>query len=307
MSEVDDVADSAMDALKALGGSGQAFDDAPALGGRFWRSQERIVHPRRTASVTPAGLHLGCGLATIEADGAELGGFRFHGAGLTAMICPPGEGAFVSRLPAQTARAAGLFVAWADLRTIAGGPLAGLMEELSARRRLQAVAAPSVAAVARLCAPFDPWYQGAARALAAEARALDLAALVLGSLAAGPGAGPASRHRHARKASAARDLLDGRLDDPPTLDALARAVGLNVRSLTEAFRASFGCSIAAYVTTRRLDTAALLLEQGMGPTEAAHRVGYSPTHFSVAFRRQFGVAPGRFCAAARPKSPPTKP
>jgi len=37
-----------------------------------------------------------------------------------------------------------------------------------------------------------------------------------------------------------------------------------------------------------------LLRQGMRPTEVAYRVGYSPTHFATAFKRQHGISPSRW-------------
>ncbi len=93
---------------------------------------------------------------------------------------------------------------------------------------------------------------------------------------------------------AARAMLMAALQDPPSLAALARAVGLNPRKLTRCYRAVFGASVYADLQELRLQQAFRLLADGeIGVSQAAYRVGYSPAHFSVAFRKRFGVSPGR--------------
>ncbi|WP_449221217.1 helix-turn-helix domain-containing protein [Tistrella mobilis] len=99
---------------------------------------------------------------------------------------------------------------------------------------------------------------------------------------------------------AARELLLRDLAAPPSVPDLARAVGLNARKLGRGFQALFGSPVYAFVKTRRLDEARRLIEdEGLGIAEAAWRVGYSPAHFSTAFRKHHGLPPSAACDRRR--------
>lgn len=90
----------------------------------------------------------------------------------------------------------------------------------------------------------------------------------------------------------ARDLLVQRLQSPPSLAELSLAVGINVRKLKSGFQQVFGASVYSYLQELRLETAYRLLVEGeMNVSSAAYHVGYAPAHFSVAFRKRFGVSP----------------
>jgi len=90
----------------------------------------------------------------------------------------------------------------------------------------------------------------------------------------------------------ARDVLDGRLDNPPDLPELARLAGTSVSALRKGFKSVFGLPVAAYTRKRRLEQAHQLLERGLSVTEVAHRFAYdSPANFSTAFKRQFSYPP----------------
>ena len=91
----------------------------------------------------------------------------------------------------------------------------------------------------------------------------------------------------------AREILDARLDDPPSLDELARAIGTNVRALKQGFKACFGDTVFGYVLEQRMQLARRLLEQGgMSVALVAQRVGYgASSNFTTAFRRRFGMPP----------------
>ncbi|STQ45969.1 Bacillibactin transport regulator [Ewingella americana] len=80
--------------------------------------------------------------------------------------------------------------------------------------------------------------------------------------------------------------------NPPTLAELALSVGMNTRKLTVGFRRLFGESVFEYLQSLRLETAWQMLTAGdVSVSTAAYQVGYSPAHFSVAFRKKFGVSP----------------
>ena len=89
----------------------------------------------------------------------------------------------------------------------------------------------------------------------------------------------------------ARDYLISDLTNPPTIDWLAKQVGLNHSKLKKGFKQIFGKSIYAYYLTERMNKAKqLLIENSV--TETAIMLGYSNiSHFSSAFRKQFGVLP----------------
>lgn len=97
--------------------------------------------------------------------------------------------------------------------------------------------------------------------------------------------------RDERRVLMARDRLLQDLADPPTIADLARETGLNQFKLKRGFKALFGCGIYALFQRERMDQARLLLRTH-GVTETAMLLGYSnASHFSTAFRKQFGVLP----------------
>lgn len=90
---------------------------------------------------------------------------------------------------------------------------------------------------------------------------------------------------------AARDRLLRDLDAPPTIAELSRETGLNQLKLKRGFKQIFGSSIYALFQRERMDRARQLL-QDHDVTETAMLLGYSNvSHFSSAFRKQFGVLP----------------
>ncbi|ARM03785.1 AraC family transcriptional regulator [Burkholderia pseudomallei] len=91
---------------------------------------------------------------------------------------------------------------------------------------------------------------------------------------------------------AASGILTRDLQAPPTLDALCARVGMNPRKLTAGFRKVFGASVYAYLQEYRLRTAhEMLCAEDANVSTVAYRVGYSPAHFSIAFRKRYGISP----------------
>ncbi|BAU12333.1 transcriptional regulator, AraC family [Leptolyngbya sp. NIES-3755] len=91
----------------------------------------------------------------------------------------------------------------------------------------------------------------------------------------------------------AKNILVGQMDDPPSLLALARQVGLNDCTLKRGFKQVFGTTVFSYLHQCRMEQArSLLLEHRWSVTEVAHKVGYKNLcAFSTAFRKTFGVSP----------------
>lgn len=139
---------------------------------------------------------------------------------------------------------------------------------------------------------FTTSYGDAARRLYLEACALDLLAGQVAGLSGGVGNQRRIQPRHREIVFAARDHLDSRLQDPPTIAELSRIVGTNEFTLKRAFKATLGTTIFAYVSRRRMAHATFLLRQGMTVSLAAREVGYGCVRsFSAAFRRQTGCPP----------------
>src|SRR5690606_31329637 len=99
----------------------------------------------------------------------------------------------------------------------------------------------------------------------------------------------------------ARQLMHAQFDRPWTVPQLARAAALSRSSFFERFSRSVGVAPMEYLLGWRMQIARNLLRRGeLSAAQVAERVGYgSASGFSVAFRRQVGMAPGRYAMAAR--------
>ena len=91
----------------------------------------------------------------------------------------------------------------------------------------------------------------------------------------------------------ARDYLNTHLDDPPSLAQVAREVGLNEFKLKHGFKETFGETLFAYLTKRRLNLAKLYLcNTDKSILEISQELGYSsPQHFHNQFKKHFGHTP----------------
>lgn len=109
---------------------------------------------------------------------------------------------------------------------------------------------------------------------------------------------PADPHREA--VDAARRFLANRLAEPVTLAAVGRAAGVSPFHLCRVFRAVTGTTVSRYrhrlrlraslerVADARADLSAVALDHGYS----------SHSHFTAAFRREFGLTPTEFRRAA---------
>jgi AraC-like DNA-binding protein len=94
----------------------------------------------------------------------------------------------------------------------------------------------------------------------------------------------------------AQEVLQGDLENPPSLAELGKMVGCSPFYLSRMFRQETGVTISAYLRRLRLERAAELIRAGeANVTEAAMTVGYSSlSHFSKAFAETFGCCPCLF-------------
>nr|WP_275889145.1 AraC family transcriptional regulator [Desulfobulbus rhabdoformis] len=101
-------------------------------------------------------------------------------------------------------------------------------------------------------------------------------------------------HPHDKKQiQGVRDLLINNLDTPPSLKELARSAGMSHPKLNRCFKQVYGMTVFQYLRLERLNKAKNMLQKdGYSVTETALEVGYdSVSHFSQAYKRQFGTSP----------------
>lgn len=144
-------------------------------------------------------------------------------------------------------------------------------------------------------------FTGAYRAMALTSRCNDLVLELLAALSAVSAPAAPLLRTVQEQIQAAAGVLAEQIEEPPTLLALARLVGLSETTLKRGFHQVFGTTVFGYLRARRMERAHALLKHGEATVlEAAARVGYSnPSNFATAFRRQFGVNPKEFQLAAR--------
>lgn len=139
-------------------------------------------------------------------------------------------------------------------------------------------------------------YQGAARRLFCEAKALEGFAELLHRLDGGgvESRTPSLTSWERSRVFEAREVLMERVADPPGLSELADLVGLPTKRLDRLFREVFGATPFGWVRDYRLTLAKqLLTEESLPIKQVAHRLGYANVHnFTHAFTARFGVSPG---------------
>jgi AraC family transcriptional regulator len=94
----------------------------------------------------------------------------------------------------------------------------------------------------------------------------------------------------------ARDLLQDRYRQPPSLAELADEVGVHPVHLARVFRRSYGCTIGEFVRRLRIDSACRELAlPGRSLVEVALRSGfYDQSQFCRTFKRHVGMTPSQF-------------
>ncbi|BAU15785.1 transcriptional regulator, AraC family (plasmid) [Leptolyngbya sp. NIES-3755] len=91
----------------------------------------------------------------------------------------------------------------------------------------------------------------------------------------------------------AKEILEERVEQPPSELMLAEQVGLSHYQLKRGFRQAFGITPFQYLHRYRMERARLLLCDGkLRVSEVAIAVGYSHFgQFAAAFKRRFGITP----------------
>ena len=100
----------------------------------------------------------------------------------------------------------------------------------------------------------------------------------------------------ARHLLRARDLVDGRYEEPLDLRALAREASVSPRHFSRSFRGTFGETPHQYLISRRLERARHLLRTSdLSVAEVCLAVGFvSVGSFTTTFRRRTGCSPTEY-------------
>jgi len=142
-------------------------------------------------------------------------------------------------------------------------------------------------------------YQGLTRRLYLESKVWELMSLVLNEFDSNAATAVTSqtlRPDDIERIHQASEILQTRLDQPPSLIELAHLIGINDHKLKLGFREVFGTTVFGYLHEVRLERSRQLLETGtVNVTEAARAVGYvNRSYFASAFRRRFGMNPSAY-------------
>lgn len=143
-----------------------------------------------------------------------------------------------------------------------------------------------------LCCP----YHGMMKQMYLESKALELLSLQLAQWTANiqnPKQSPRLALKDIERLHQAKEILIQQMENPPSLLALARQIGMDDCKLKRGFRQLFGTTVFGYLHECRMERSRQLLEAGqMSITEVAYTVGYnSLPSFSKAFRKRFGSSP----------------
>jgi AraC-like DNA-binding protein len=182
---------------------------------------------------------------------------------------------------------------WPDLEALAARPPRAPFVRPAAMSALERSVVHQIVAC-----PF----RGTSRKLFLQSKALELLAYRLERMTDGPApSGPAPVGPDVvERVRRARELLRQGMDEPPGLGELAAAVGVNTTTLKRGFRAVFDKTAFGCLHEDRMARAGELLQQGrMNVSEVAWEIGYTNVgHFSVAFRKHFGVRPREYRSEA---------
>ena len=207
-----------------------------------------------------------------------------------------------------------IWVTPAYLKTFVGGQLEGLAPELqqfaSSRTRPffhRSLGKNTPAMQVTLHQMINCPYHGLVRRMFLESRATELLALqfaqwnLMESATLTEQSDSLLRTDDIDRLNCARDILEQRMEEPPSLLELARLVGLNDCKLKEGFRQVFGTTVFGYLRSHRLEKARQLLSTDtMSVTEVAYTVGFSNRgYFASAFRSKFGINPREYLAEQR--------
>lgn len=93
----------------------------------------------------------------------------------------------------------------------------------------------------------------------------------------------------------AMEQVEAQLEEPPSLEALAKGIGISPSRLRHMFKEQTGLPISRYVLWMRLRAALLHALEGATMAESAQEAGFSDAaHFTRTCRQMFGLPPTAF-------------
>jgi len=98
------------------------------------------------------------------------------------------------------------------------------------------------------------------------------------------------------KIKKAKEIMLGRILEPPTLQELADEIHLPINRLKEGFKQVYGDTVFSFLFDYKMEIARQLLASGShNVNEVGHKVGYSTaSHFIAAFKKKYGTTPKKF-------------
>ncbi|MBW4595584.1 MAG: AraC family transcriptional regulator [Brasilonema angustatum HA4187-MV1] len=147
-------------------------------------------------------------------------------------------------------------------------------------------------------------YKGIMKRIYLQTKALEMITLQLTPILADQGSLQSSSRLKTSSITRihyAREILQSRLENPPSLPELGQMVGASDRTLQRGFRQLFGMTVFGYLTDKRMERAEQIFRQGdVTVAEVANQVGYSHLgHFAIAFKRKFGITPSECLAGQK--------
>lgn len=94
----------------------------------------------------------------------------------------------------------------------------------------------------------------------------------------------------------AKEIVIANMAEPPSLNELAKEVGLSLKRLKEGFKQIYGDSVYSFLFDYKMEYARRLLDSGQyNVNEIGLRIGYSTSsHFIAAFKKKYGTTPKKY-------------
>ena len=101
---------------------------------------------------------------------------------------------------------------------------------------------------------------------------------------------------YVQKIKKAKDIIIGRMAEPPRLQELADEVGLPLKKIKEGFKQIYGDTVFNFLFHYKMEHARRVLETNtFNVNEVGIQVGYSTSsHFIAAFKKKFGITPKKY-------------
>ena len=105
------------------------------------------------------------------------------------------------------------------------------------------------------------------------------------------------------KIKQAKEVLIEDLVNAPTIEELAKRVGINRQKLKQGFKKVYDMTINSYLRRERMEVSSILLLNGKSVRETANEVGYmNQSHFARRFREKYGVLPKDYLKTVRSRA-----